>query len=771
MPILHTLWCFVLIILPPFISIIIADDYDTYIIHMDASAMPKAFSTHHNWYLNTLSTISNSNTIKPTTTLSSPSSSKLIYTYANAFNGFTALLSPSELRSLADTPGFLSSTRDATVTHDTTHSNQFLGLNDDHGVWPTSHYGHDVIIGVVDTGIWPESRSFSDAGLSQIPSRWKGICESGTEFNSSLCNNKLIGARSFNKGLLAKYPNITIAMNSARDTDGHGTHTSSTAAGGAVEGADYFGYAPGTARGTAPGARVAMYKALFDEGSLLSDIIAAIDQAMDDGVDVISISLGIDGTPLYADPIAIAAFAAMEKGIFVSTSAGNEGPFLATLHNGTPWVLTVAASTVDREFGGAVVLATGASITGLSLYPGNSSATHFPLILPKSCTDAKSLKILKNKDIIIVCIDTNFTLSEQLYNAGELKVAGGVFITNTTDFSFYTQTSFPAVFLNLEQGSEILNYIKTSSQPNASLSFKQTSLGTKPAPRLATYSSRGPSPSCPVVLKPDLMAPGDQILAAWPSNSAVAQLKSGQIYNDFNIISGTSMSCPHAAGVAALLRGTHPTWSPAAIRSAMITTVSFLDNTGSPIADLGQDNKPATPIDMGAGQVDPNRAVDPGLVYEAGRDDYVSLMCAMNFTDKQIQTVTRSSSYNCSNASLDLNYPSFIAFFGVYSGRGSTAVGVREMRRTVTNVGGGRAVYAAKLTVEGGLNVTVSPESLEFDGVNEKKSFVLRVEDPRLVKNNSIVYGALSWIESNGKHVVRSPIVVTNISPDILPQG
>ncbi|XP_047952708.1 subtilisin-like protease SBT3 [Salvia hispanica] len=771
MAIPHKLWCFVLIILPHFISIIFADDYDTYIIHMDASAMPKAFSTHHNWYLTTLSSISNTNTntIKSTTTLSSSSSSKLIYTYTNAINGFTALLSPSELRSLADTPGFLSSTRDATVKRDTTHSNQFLGLNDDHGVWPASHYGHDVIIGLVDTGIWPESRSFGDAGLGPIPSRWKGACESGTKFNSSLCNNKLIGARSFNKGLLARYPNITIAMNSARDTDGHGTHTSSTAAGGAVEGADYFGYAPGTARGTAPGARVAMYKALWDEGSVLSDIIAAIDQAIADGVDVISISLGIDGTPLYADPIAIAAFAAMEQGIFVSTSAGNEGPFLATLHNGTPWVLTVAASTIDREFHGAVVLATGASITGQSLYPGNSSATELPLILPKSCTDAKSLKNLKNRDIIIVCVDTNFTLGDQLYNAGDLKIAGAVFITNTTDITFYTQTSFPAIFLNLEKGSEILNYINTTSQPKASLSFKQTSLGTKPAPRLASYSSRGPSPSCPVVLKPDLTAPGDQILAAWPSNSPATQLKSGEIYNDFNIISGTSMSCPHAAGVAALLRGTHPTWSPAAIRSAMITTASFLDNTGRPIADLGLDNLPATPIDMGAGQVDPNRAVDPGLVYEAGTDDYVRLMCAMNFTDKQIRTVTRSSSYSCSNASLDLNYPSFVAFFRVHDGRDS---GAREMRRTVTNVGGGRAVYAAKVTVEGGLNVTVSPESLEFEGENEKKSFVLRVEDPRLERNNSIVYGALSWIESSGNRVVRSPIVVTTISPDdLLPQG
>ncbi|PHU01212.1 hypothetical protein BC332_30999 [Capsicum chinense] len=742
-------WFFASIFLPFTMS-----QTETYIIHMDLSAMPKAFSSHHSWYLSTLASVSDSSNLG-----SFSNRNSLVYAYSNAIHGFSASLSPSELEIIQKSPGYLYSTKDMTVKIDTTHTSQFLGLNSNSGAWPKSDYGRDVIIGLIDTGIWPESKSYNDNGMTDVPSRWKGECESGTQFNSSMCNKKLIGARYFNKGLSASNPNITIAMNSARDTAGHGTHTSSTAAGSRVESASYFGYAPGSPTGMAPKAHVAMYKALWDEGTMLSDILAAIDQAIEDGVDVISLSLGIDGRPLHNDPVAIAAFAAMEKGIFVSTSAGNEGPDDETLHNGTPWVLTVAAGTVDREFLGTLTLGNGVSVTGLSLYPGNSSSSDSSIVFLNACQEDKELN--KNAYKIAVCYDANGSISDQVYNVKNSNVSGGVFITNSTDLEFYLQSEFPAIFVNFQDGDKVLEYIKNSPPPKARLEFQVTHLGAKPAPKVAGYSSRGPSQSCPFILKPDLMAPGSLILASWPQKLSVGDIKSGELFSNFDILSGTSMACPHAAGVGALLKGVYPKWSPAAIRSAMITTADALDNTQGPIRDIGNNNNAANPLAMGAGHINPNKALDPGLIYDVTPEDYINLLCALDFTSKQIKAITRSSSYSCTNPSLDINYPSFIGYFN-YNSSKSDPKRIQEFSRTVTNLGDGMSTYTAKLTPMNEYKVSVTPDKLVFKEKYEKQSYKLRIEGPLLV-DNFLVHGALSWVETSGKYVVKSPIVATTI--------
>ncbi|KAI5422154.1 hypothetical protein KIW84_045570, partial [Lathyrus oleraceus] len=670
---------------------------------MDLSAMPKAFSDQHSWYHSTLSQVTTTNN-----NLNSPSS-RMIYTYTNVMNGFSANLSPQDHESLKNSHGYVSSIPDLPLKLDTTHTSQFLGLNPYKGAWPASEYGKDVIVGVIDTGVWPESESFKDDGMTEIPSKWKGkLCQFDNSNHSSFCNKKLIGARFFNKGFLAKHSNISSTiMNSTRDADGHGTHTSTTAAGSKVDGASFFGYANGTARGIASMSRVATYKTAWgiNGDAVSSDIIAAIDAAISDGVHVLSISLGHNSVSLYQDSIAIATFAAMEKGIFVSTSAGNNGPSFKSLHNGTPWVITVAAGTIDREFHGNITLGNGVSLTGLSSYIGNFSANNFPIVFMGLCGNVEELKKVKTN--IVVCEDNNGTITDQIYNLVEAKIVGGVFISKIPNIDD-SDSSFPSIIIDPINGEIVKAYIKSYSSKNssstASISFKITVFGVKPSPRVDSFSSRGPSNTCPYVLKPDITAPGASILAAWPPNVPVLDYGT-KVYNKFNVLSGTSMSCPHVAGVAALLKGAHPDWSPAAIRSAIMTTSDIFDNTKEHIKDT-DNNKDATPLALGAGHVNPNRALEPGLVYDVGVQDYVNLLCALNFTQKNITTITRTPFSDCSKPSLDLNYPSFIAF--INAGNSSVRT-THEFGRTVTNVYEGKSTYFASITPIKGFNISVVP--------------------------------------------------------------
>ncbi|KAI5319310.1 hypothetical protein L3X38_039018 [Prunus dulcis] len=749
--------CTVLSAITHFISSVSAQS-NAYIIHMDSKAMPKAFSGHQSWYLATLLSISDSPKAYTFST------TKLIHTYTNSIQGFSAILSLSELESLKNSPGFISVTPDGPLKLHTTHTSQFLGLTSSSGAWPASNYGEDVIIGVLDTGVWPESESFKEyEGITDVPSRWKGKCVSGTQFNSSLCNKKLIGAQFFNKGFIANNPDLKIRMNSPRDTDGHGTHTSSTAAGRDVNGASYFGYATGTARGAAPRARIAIYKVVWFNGAYESDLFAAVDQAIQDGVDILSISLGytLNDHFLDDDTIAIATFAAMKKGIFVAASAGNEGSGWGTLLNGAPWAVIVGAGTIDREFQGILTLGNGMQITFTTMYPGNSSRSQLPLVFMDGCGSVKELKKLKNK--IVVCKD-NLSISNQVENAESATVSGAVFITNISLSDFYTKSSFPAAFIGLQDGQNVIKYIKKSSKPTANLEFKKTVLGTKPAPKVDDYSSRGPSTSCPSVLKPDILAPGSLVLASWSPNSSVFEVQSGSLFSKFNIESGTSMAAPHVAGVAALIKEVHRDWSPAAIRSALMTTANPLDNTQKPIIDVST-NLPATPLDIGAGHINPNKALEPGLVYDTTAEDYIKLLCAMNYTAKQIQVIT-GSIHSCVNRSIDLNYPSFIAYFNSKGSKSSAKV-VQEFKRTVTNVGEQRSGYTAKLTAMAGLKVKVEPERLVFKNKYEKLSYKLTLEGPKLLKK-VVVQGSLSWVDDGGKYVVRSPIVATNLVPNSL---
>ncbi|KAL9143809.1 hypothetical protein ABFS82_14G258200 [Erythranthe guttata] len=724
----------------------------TYIVHMDKSSMPKAFSSHHHWYSSMLSFG------KP---LDEPES-KLIYTYDNAFHGFSAVLSEDELEALKKSPGFISSYADDVITTHTTRSTQFLSLNSATGLWPASNSGKDVIIGVIDTGIWPESRSFSDEGMTEVPSRWKGICQAGQEFNSSLCNKKIIGARYFNRGMhQAGFMSIEIPTNSARDDEGHGTHVASIAAGNYVHGASFFGYANGIARGVAPRARLAVYKVMW-YGGVSSDILAGIDQAVADGVDIISISLGSRQFELYENPLSIASFAAREKGIVVCLSAGNEGPDVRTVRTGIPWAVVVASGTVDRWLGGKLTLGNGKSITGWTTFPARATIRNLQVFYSKSLSACNSAQLAQAPyDSIIVCNVTNGNtdFDSVMKNLQNSSVRAVIVIAEDPSIFRYNSFPFPGVVITPNEAREVIAYAAGGSLSTASIDFQLTILGdgTRAAPALSQDSSRGPGMSYEGILKPDLMAPGVSILAAYSPYATDTPTIGNNIYlwSDYTLLSGTSMACPHISGVAALLKSAHPDWSPAAIQSAMMTTANHLDNTNQPIREVN--GTVATPLGIGSGQVDPNRALNPGLIYDANVQDLVNLVCSMNFTRKQTQTIVKSTNYNCSNPSSDLNYPSFVALtHSADIGRFVT----RRFKRTVTNVGDGAAKYRVKVEVPANTTVRVRPHTLVFQKKNEKLSYIVKIRYNADIDTLHRA-GSLTWIEQSGKYTVRSPIMVS----------
>ncbi|MBA0873378.1 hypothetical protein Goshw_001300, partial [Gossypium schwendimanii] len=256
----------------------------TYIVHMKHQDKPLSFETHNDWYSSSLQSLT-----------ATPAES-LLYSYNAAFNGFAASLDPEQAEALSKSDSVLGVYEDTVYNLHTTRTPQFLGLDAESGLWAghntqqLEQASRDVIIGVLDTGVWPESKSFDDSGMPEVPAKWRGECESAPDFNPKFCNRKLIGARSFSKGYrmasggggIYKKPG---EIQSPRDKDGHGTHTASTAAGSHVANASLLGYASGTARGMATHARVAAYKVCWETGCFGSDILAGMERAIEDGVD------------------------------------------------------------------------------------------------------------------------------------------------------------------------------------------------------------------------------------------------------------------------------------------------------------------------------------------------------------------------------------------------------------------------------------------------------------------------------------------------------
>ncbi|CAI9114493.1 OLC1v1015228C1 [Oldenlandia corymbosa var. corymbosa] len=756
----------------------------TYIVRVQRDSKPTVFPTHRNWYVSSLLGALYQDGDKTNGVVDD---SMILHAYDTVFHGFSAQLTSAQAQKLQDMDAVLGVIPEQVRQLDTTRSPEFLGLkkSDSAGLLKESDYGSDLVIGVLDTGIWPERKSFDDRDLGPVPGRWKGACSPGRDFPASSCNRKLIGARYFSAGYEATNGkmNETKEYRSPRDADGHGTHTASIAAGRYVFPASTLGYARGVAAGMAPKARLAAYKVCWLSGCYDSDILAAFDAAVADGVDVISLSVGGVVVPYYLDAIAIGAFGAMDHGVFVSASAGNGGPGGLTVTNVAPWVTTVGAGTIDRDFPAEVKLGNGKIVPGMSVYGGPALAPHklYPLVYAGSegsdgyssslCLE-NSLNPAVVKGKIVLCdrgINSRAAKGEVVKKAGGIGMilANGVFDGEGLVADCHV---LPATAVGAASGDEIRRYIdsmtKSKSVAEATITFRGTRLNVRPAPVVASFSARGPNPETPEILKPDIIAPGLNILAAWPDKVGPSGLLSDKRRTEFNILSGTSMACPHVSGLGALLKAAHPEWSPAAIRSALMTTAYTLDNRGTTMLDESTGNS-STVMDFGSGHVHPEKAMDPGLIYDLTTYDYVDFLCNSNYTLKNIQLITRKKNFDCRNAKRaghigNLNYPSLSAAFQQY-GRHKMST---HFIRTVTNVGDPNSVYKAIVIPPAGAIVTVHPDTLAFRRVGQKLNFLVRVEVTEVKLSpgsSSLKSGSLVW--SDGKHFVTSPIVVTMQQP------
>lgn len=680
---------------------------------------------------------------------------KKIYDYTVTFNGFSAVLTGYQAAMLAQQPGVVRVWEDELRRATTDNSPGFLGLSDPGGLWDMGYKGEDVIIGVIDTGIWPEHPSFSDqedladrsgrSGKRTLvygppPADWYGTCQSGELWSQDDCNNKLIGARYFLDGY-GHQGIITGDYKSPRDANGHGSHTASTAGGNAGVTATLLGVDRGVVTGMAPRARIAMYKGLWNDGSgYTSDLVAAIDAAVADGVDVINYSIGGSGTSVVT-PDAVAFLFAADAGVFVATSAGNSGPGAFSLGNPAvaPWLTTVGANTQDRTFEGKVVLGdaseyTGASITGgtavLPLVDAVDAGSE--LCIPGELDpSAVAGKIVLCKRGVIARVDKSLAV----YMAG----GAGMVQYNTNDLqSLNTDNHWlPSVHVNYTKGAAIKAYIAAQGAA-ATAQIYGGAFTPIPAPWMADFSSRGPNPGVMDLVKPDITAPGVNILAA---NTPTAL--SGAPGQLFQSIGGTSMSSPHIAGIFALVKEAHPDWSPAMAKSALMTTA----DTNVLLED---GLTPAGPFEMGAGMVQPNPAVDPGLVYDAGFFDYLAFLCGSTSAVGP-GTCALLESWGFSFDPSELNLPSI----GVADLAGSQVV-----HRTVANVGPA-GTYTAFVEAPVGVSVAVDPAVLDLDA-GETTTFSVTFTTLPDAVIEAWTFGALTW--SDGAHNVRSPLAIRPVA-------
>lgn len=676
-----------------------------------------------------------------------------LYSYHYLINGFAVLVTPQQAQKLSGRKEVANVVPDFSVRTATTHTPQFLGLPK--GAWlQEGGYetaGEGIVIGLIDTGIDPTHISFAD-GLAEnsypIPEHFTGICEVTRDFPSGSCNRKLVGARHFAASAITRgIFNASQDYASPFDGDGHGTHTASIAAGNHGIPVLVAGHHFGNASGMAPRSHLAVYKALYKSfGGFAADVVAAIDQAAQDGVDVISLSITPNRRPpgiaTYFNPIDMALLSAFKNGIFVVQAAGNTGPSPKSVSSFSPWIFTVGAAAHDRKYSNSILLGNNISITGVGLAPGTDddytlvSATDALIDseTPKDeyvneCQDFGSLnQTIVQGNLLICSYSIKFvlgqsTISNAIQTARNLSAAGVVFTMDPFIIGFQLNPvpmSLPGIIIPSANDSKVLLQYYNSSLERDPVSRKIIKFGavaciaggveanfSYSAPKIMYYSARGPDPEDNVlqdadILKPNLVAPGNFIWAAWSSGGTESVEFLGE---DFAMMSGTSMAAPHVAGLAALIKQKFPDFSPSAIGSALSTTASLHDKDGGPIMaqrayanpDLNQ--SPATPFDMGSGFVNATAALDPGLIFDLGYEDYMSFLCGINGSAPVVLNYTGTNCGATKVSGADLNLPSITI---------ANLNQTRVIQRTVTNIGGNES-YSVGWNAPYGVSVKVTP--------------------------------------------------------------
>jgi subtilisin family serine protease len=656
--------------------------------------------------------------------------------YTTAYGGVSATVPANSIGALLQTPGVAAVQRD-TLEQPLDDNTSFVGAT---AVWPQlggrDNAGSNVVVGVLDTGIWPEHPMLQPGSLAAPAGGLKG-CQFGDGSDSAhlgapfACNNKLIGAYAVTAGYMAnvgagakEFCNNATHKCSPRDSEGHGTHTTTTAAGACVDHAVLYGVDRGPVCGIAPGAHVIMYRVCLKSGCFSSDSVAAVNRAILDGVNVINFSISGGANP-YTDPVELAFLDATNAGISVNASAGNSGPGAATAAHGGPWVTTVGASTGPRFFTSTLHLSSSDGATyeksGVTLTNGISTPT--AVVLAQSIPGEDALCQTKlaagsaASGKIVLCQRGSNARIDKGYNVFSGGAVGMVLYNPITQDVETDNHWLPSVHLD-GPNTDLLAFV--SGHPDVVANWAQGVPTTTTADVMAAFSSRGPDGD---FIKPDVTAPGVQVLAGMtpqPDDSTPTNGPSGNLYQ---AIAGTSMSSPHAAGVSALVKAAHPGWTPEEIKSALMTS-----SAQGVVKEDG--TTPADPFDAGAGSIRADRAINPTLVFD---ETYA------HFVASASTPLTR----------IDLNLPSIDA---------TTMSGTISTTRTAINVSGQNQVLKVSTSAPAGATITVGANNASIQvKAGDSVRFPITISAPSLA--NGQYFGRITLDPNkSGANAVTIPV-------------